>query len=75
MNINHKGVIGDEMQAHQVNTLASTMMDWSLEKVNMIDRSRMRMACNSFKTNLCINQSFHKSLEIIWVRKISLKEL
>ena len=64
MNLNHKGVIGDEMKAHQANNLAATMMDWSLEKVNMIDRSRMRMACNNFKTNLCINQSYHKSLKV-----------
>ena len=64
MNLNHKGVIGDEMKAHQVNTLAATLMDWSFEKANMIDRSPMRMACNNFKTILCINQSFHKSLQI-----------
>ena len=75
MNLNQKGVFEDEMKAQWVNTLAATMMDWFLKKANMIDRSRIRMACNNVKNYLCINYSFHKSLQIFWVRKISVKEL
>ena len=36
----------------------TTMIEWSLEKATMIDRSRMHLACDYFENNLCINYSF-----------------